>query len=240
MESVTAGFWFGAFVFASGWIFWIPVGLLLFFESLFMTKRVAEFRSAKATFLLLLLLGTLHLFGVVDVITLFRQHYLRVLAYVAGSLGFGLLVYSPIVGWLSARKNISRYTAQLKSFKQNWLDGKRREFEQANGGSTSHSDPRGYSRADSLTPKPKFDPASVEQEWQTNVKPEAWADIKSVENDKERVWFWTVFWPLHFVWKCVFQWFTKLEELFELGWSALRGIAQRIKDHALRGADEGV
>ena len=216
-EAAAAGFLFGLAA-ISGWLGWIVTGLVLICEFCWFTGRVAKERAVSATFLLLLVLVSLHLLGLVDVWNLFRYHALYVLYGTVAWFLFGLVIYSPIRGWLTARAHREEFAEELRDAKERWLSDKRRD-----------------SRSDE-----DFDPAKFEEEWQTKIKPQKWAQIISVEKDKHRVFFWAFFWPADILWKCVFQWIARLNDVFNFIWKRLSGVAQGIKNSALKGADKDI
>lgn len=216
--AVAAGFGYGMFAGLAAVVWWPILCLILFLECLYMSKNTSKEAYGAASFLVFCALATLHIFGVVDVINLFRYQWLEVLTWFGASLAIGLCVYSPARGWLKARKNRDKFADELRRAKQYWLD------EQKN----SYSGPG------------KFNPATVENEWQTKVKPVEWQRIISVERDRGKIFFWVVFWPLDLAWHGVFQWFRRIEDLLNFAWAGIKGIAQRIKNHALKGADRDI
>ncbi|MCB0353751.1 MAG: hypothetical protein KDD64_09510 [Bdellovibrionales bacterium] len=216
-ELVT-GFAFGLFAGLTAWLWWPLLVLALLVEGIFATRQTVKEHFGSAFFLVLLAAVTLHLFGAVDMIGLVRHHWLDVAMWLGGIFGFGLVIYTPVRGYIAARRSRDALREKLVQAKARWMDEQR------------HRGGRGN----------LFDEDAAEQLWQDEVKAKKWAEIKSVDNDKERIFFWVFFWPLDLAWHLVFQWFDRLEDLFRLVWRAIRHTAQRVKDSAVRGAEDGV
>ena len=224
MSETTAVFFFGALAF-HGWIFWSVVGLVLFIEAASACYRVAEEEFGAVTLFIIAILATLHVAGIVDVISLVRHNWLKTLEYTGGYLAFGLLIYSPIAGWLTAYCNRNKFQNKLRNEKSHFLARKGSEWEENHG--------RGV----------KMDQATadaIENEWQTKIKPAAWREITDVENDKNRIFRWTVFWPLHLLWHSLFRWLVNLKDLYDAIWKRCKTVAQTIKSSALHGADKDI
>lgn len=223
MTETTAAFFFGALAF-HGWIFWFVLGIVLFIEAASACYRVAEEEFGLVTFFVLAILATLHVSGIVDVITLVRHNWLKTAEYIGGYLAFGLLIYAPIAGWLTAYLSRTKFQEQLRNEKSHFLSRKGSEWERTNG----------------RTPMDQATSAANESEWQTKVKPEAWRKITDVEKDKNRIFRWTLFWPFHLLWHTMFRWLVNLKDLYDAIWNRCKTIAQTIKSSALHGADKDI
>lgn len=214
--AAAAGFGFG--LLAGIGIFWWPIFVIaMLIESLFLTRSSSEEKFGVAAFFTLLVLLTLHIFGVFDVITFVRGNWETIIYVALGYFAFGLLVYAPLRGWLTVRKHRDEYVEKLRREKEHWMS---RSYVEDGQKALSHEE--------------------KEELWKTKIKAEKWAEIKSVNNDQSKVFDWTVFWALDFTGKFIFQWLARLEDLFNLCWRAIRGVAQSIKDSALKGADTDV
>lgn len=227
MTTLTAGFLFGLLAY-HGWLFWGIFGIILFFESLALCRKVDEEELGVATALLILVLCTIHIGGLVDVINLVRYNYIKVLEVVGVYLAIGLMAYAPIAGWLTAFCNRKKFAQKLRDEKESWIRSKRYEAQE-----------KLNCRVLSEAQEAKF-LLEVENEWKNGIKAKTWEEIISVEKDKNRILRWTVFWPFHLIWHVVFRWVVHIEDLFDIIWARIRSVAQVIKSSALHGADKDI
>jgi uncharacterized protein YneF (UPF0154 family) len=207
--------------FAFGWLSWLgilwwPVIIItLLIEGFWTTRRASDEEYGLAGFMVVVVLITLHLFGVIDLINLFKYQWREVLTWGLYYLAAGG-AYMAIRGVLTLFKNKPKFAAEYEEQRLHWMDMKKRED------------------------KSSFNQKVAEKEWDSEHAQEIWNNIKSVERDKSKILAWIVFWPLDLLWNLVFQWMTRMADLWNLFWKGLRGIAQAFKDSILGKAPPSV
>lgn len=216
-----------------GILWWIVLALVVLFGGFRWTLSAKEVKVASLMGYTVLLLAAVHLLGIYDVATLVWKTPLLAIKWTWIYLAFGFFIYMPIRGYLKLKTSKSELEQAIRaeriSFYRRQENDIRSEIDRENEGGRSG---RGMARVDENEVQRRLNDDDVKVRWEAHR--EAYkARLLSVDKHKDKIFYWSFAWLPDLLYKVVFQFFARLNDLWEFGFKAIRRTVQRIINREL-------